>query len=83
MERLKAGLEADVRQMQSDLDRTVLIHRVQFETEFSALREIWSKVAAARSTMGLVRPSATTSAPAALLWAAIFGQPERFTSTGP
>lgn len=54
--RLRTELESDIRKMQSALDRTVVIHRAQFEIEFAALRDIWTKVAAVRASMGTVRP---------------------------
>jgi len=56
LEHLRTELETKIRTLQAALDRTILVHRVQFEAEFAALREIWSKVAAVRASMGLVRP---------------------------
>jgi len=56
LEGLRSELEGEVRRLQAALDRTVLVHRVQFETEFTILRDIWAKVAAVRASMGLVRP---------------------------
>jgi len=56
LEHLRTELETKMRTLQAALDRTILVHRVQFEAEFAALREIWSKVAAVRASMGLVRP---------------------------
>ena len=54
--RLKSELEGEIRTLQTSLDRTVFIHRTQFETEFTALRDIWAKVASVRAKMGTVRP---------------------------
>jgi hypothetical protein len=54
--RLKTELEADIRTLQAALDRTIFVHRAQFDTEFAALRDIWGKVATVRATMALIRP---------------------------
>lgn len=56
VERLRTQLETEIRKLQNELDRTILVHRVHFETEFAALRDIWAKVAALRSSMASVRP---------------------------
>ena len=53
---VRTRLDGKIRAMQANLDRTVLVHRVHFETEFTALREMWDKVAAVRSTLSKVRP---------------------------
>ncbi len=58
-------LESDRRRYSEQLERVhgqlekaVHVHRVQFETEFNALSEIWAKLSAVRATMGEVRPVA-------------------------
>jgi hypothetical protein len=56
MARLKTELQGEIHTLQAVLNRTVFVHRTQFETEFAALRDIWAKVAGVRATMGLVRP---------------------------
>lgn len=56
LERLKTELEREVRSLQTALDRTIFVHRAQFDTEFAALRDIWAKVAEVRAKMGMVRP---------------------------
>lgn len=56
IQRLRTELEADIRKLQNELDRTIVVHRVHFETEFAALRDIWARVAAVRSSMASVRP---------------------------
>ena len=61
LERLKAELERKVRTLQTALDRTIFVHRAQFDTEFSAMRDIWAKVVAVRGTMVALRPSGSTA----------------------
>ena len=63
-------LEADRRRyneqlerIRGDLEKTTHVYRVQFETEFKTLSEIWKTVAAVRSTMGRVRPIARIANP--------------------
>ena len=41
---------------QNELDRTILVTKVHFETEFSALKESFQKLAEVRLTMAGVRP---------------------------
>ena len=41
---LKAEQDTDVKRLQAALERTVFVHRVQFETEFAAMKAIWEKV---------------------------------------
>ncbi len=54
LSRLSGELEAMNRRLQADLDKTVHVHRVQFETEFKGLVEIWRSACAVRSAiMGL------------------------------
>ena len=59
MERLKNELERASKQVQGEIDKTVFVHRVQFETEFKALTDIWAKVAHVRGEMSHLRPSFT------------------------
>ena len=56
LERFKTELDRSTRQLQANVDRTVFVGRVHFETEFKALADIWSKVAAMRASMAVVRP---------------------------
>ncbi len=49
LERLKGELEFERQRVQAQLDRTVYVHRVQFEKEFSALSEIWLRIAELRA----------------------------------
>ena len=58
LERFKNQLDQSTRLLQAQVDRTVFVGRVHFETEFKALSDIWAKVAAVRATMGQVRPMA-------------------------
>ncbi len=57
LERVRAELEASNRRVQAELDKTVFVHRIQFETEFNALSDVWEKLAAVRSTMSVLRPA--------------------------
>jgi hypothetical protein len=56
LERVRSELEASRRMLQAELDKTVHVHRIQFETEFQALADIWAKLAAVRSAMAALRP---------------------------
>jgi hypothetical protein len=58
LERLRSELETSRRMLQAELDKALHVHRVQFETEFRVLAEIWAKLAALRSAMGALRPMA-------------------------
>ena len=58
--RLKAEQDADVKRLQAVPERTVFVHRAQFETEFAAMKTIWERVIAARGTMASLRPTAST-----------------------
>lgn len=55
VESVKQDFEAANRHLQAQLDRTVFVHRIQFETEFKALSEIWQQLSAARGLMGHLR----------------------------
>lgn len=46
----------ELERVHGELEKAVHVHRVQFETEFGALSEIWAKLSAVRATMGEVRP---------------------------
>ena len=54
LERVRSELEASRRMLQAELDQVILVHRVQFETEFRVLADIWAKLAVLRSA-GLQR----------------------------
>jgi hypothetical protein len=56
LERFRSELEASHRVLQGELDKTIHIHRVQFETEFRVLSDIWAKLSVLRSAMGGIRP---------------------------
>ena len=60
-ERFKSELEQLRRRFQGEIDKTVFVHRVQFETEFSAMRDIWARVMNVRGTMAALRPTASTA----------------------
>src|SRR5260221_7098450 len=63
LESLKGKLEGANKRIQAELDKTVYVHRVQFETEFKALSGIWAKVAAVRSALAEFRPQLEIVAP--------------------
>jgi hypothetical protein len=63
LEALRSDLDRSTRHFQSHIDRTVYVHRVQFETEFRLLTDIWSKVSLVRRTMLAVRPIVSTAPP--------------------
>jgi hypothetical protein len=42
--------------LQAELDKRVYVYRVQFETKFKALSEIWGKITELRSDMAAIRP---------------------------
>jgi hypothetical protein len=59
LERVRAESEAANRRIQAELDRTTFVHRVQFETEFATLSDLWIKLAAVRARMDALRPRVT------------------------
>jgi len=63
MERVRSELETSRRMLQAELDKTIHVHRVQFETEFRVLADIWAKLAILRSAMGALRPAMDVVAP--------------------
>lgn len=56
LEALKSKLEGMNKKVQAELDKTVYVHRVQFETEFKALSDIWNKVSTVRQALAGLRP---------------------------
>ena len=59
--RLKTEQDAEIKRLQARIDRTVLVHRVHFETEFAAQKNIWEKLMATRGTMASLRPTFSTA----------------------
>jgi hypothetical protein len=57
IERLKSDLERQHRLLQGEIEKTIFVTRVHFETEFRALAEIWRHVARTRAAMSNLRPS--------------------------
>src|SRR5471030_2909599 len=55
---IQGDLEQANRRLQAYFDKALHVHRIQFETEFAAMKTIWEKVMAVRSTMASLRPSA-------------------------
>lgn len=56
LEELKSKFEAANQRIQTELDKTLVVHRVQFETEFKALSDIWARVSAVRGTLATPCP---------------------------
>lgn len=56
LEKLKSSFEAVNKRMQAELDKTVHVHRVQFETEFKALSDIWARLSTVRSSLAVSSP---------------------------
>jgi hypothetical protein len=63
LEALKSRLEGVNKKIQSELDKTVFVHRIQFETEFKALSEIWAKIVAVRASLAALRPQLEVNPP--------------------
>jgi hypothetical protein len=59
LERVKTELERTSREWQAQLDKAVHVHRVQFETEFKALSDLWASLSRVRAAFGAVRPIAS------------------------
>ncbi len=57
LERVRSELETSRRMLQAELDKVIHVHRVQFETEFRVLSDIWTKLAVLRSAMRDLRPA--------------------------
>ena len=58
LERLRTELQESTRRFQAAVDRTLHVHRLHFETEFAATKDIWRRLAKVRAKMGNVRPVA-------------------------
>jgi hypothetical protein len=56
LEALKFRWEGMNKRVQAELDKTVYVHRVQFETEFKALTDIWNRISDARSALAALGP---------------------------
>lgn len=61
LERLKAEIEAKNKEFQGRVDKTIRVHRVQFETEFNALKDVWATLCRLRGVFGLLRPIMSTA----------------------
>jgi hypothetical protein len=57
LQRLTSTYEAANKSVQAELDKRSHVYRVQFETEFKALSEIWGKITDLRSDMAGIRPA--------------------------
>jgi hypothetical protein len=54
---LKADLEASMRVLQAEIDKTIVVTKVHFETEFEAYKIVFAKLAEMRIQFGGLRPS--------------------------
>ena len=57
MAQMKTDLEASMRVLQSEIDRTILVTKVHFETEFEAYKTVFAKLAEMRLQLAGLRPS--------------------------
>jgi hypothetical protein len=55
LEEMKTAFERETRRLQADLDKTVFVHRLHFETEFRALRRVWRSLSRVRGNANRVR----------------------------
>ena len=56
LESLKGELEESHRRLQAELDNTIHVHRIQFETELKALTTVWEGLARTRRAIASLRP---------------------------
>ena len=56
LERLKHDMERASRRLQGDIDKTLFVHRIHFEAEFRALRQVWRRLSQLRNHMATLRP---------------------------
>ena len=57
MAQMKTDLEASMRVLQSEIDKTILVTKVHFETEFEAYKIVFAKLAEMRLQLAGLRPS--------------------------
>jgi hypothetical protein len=57
MAKMKTDLEASMRVLQSEIDKTILVTKVHFETEFEAYKTVFAKLAEMRLQLAGLRPS--------------------------
>jgi hypothetical protein len=56
LERVKSELEHTRHELQARLDKTVYVHKMQWDVEFAAVSELWTKVTEVRFAFLRVRP---------------------------
>jgi len=56
IEHLRAQYGRETEQLKTQLEKTVFVSRVHFETEFKALAEIWRNIADVRASISELRP---------------------------
>ena len=63
IERLRSSLDRSNRQVQAELEKTIFVTRVHFETEFKALADIWRHLARVRAAMENLRTAVDALSP--------------------
>jgi hypothetical protein len=57
LEGYKAELDTSKRLLQADIDKTILVTKVHFETEFNALKDVFAKLAELKLLFASLRPT--------------------------
>jgi hypothetical protein len=56
IEGVKSTYSSEIERLRSELSKTVLVHKLQFETEFQSYREMWEKLLVVRNRSLELRP---------------------------
>lgn len=56
VEKVRTDYALQIEHMKSDLSKTIHVHKLQFETEFHAFKEIWEKLLVVRNRTLTLRP---------------------------
>ncbi len=57
MAKMRTDLEASMRLLQAEIDKTILVTKVHFETEFEAYKAVFARLSEVRIQFGGLRPS--------------------------
>jgi hypothetical protein len=57
LEEIKSKFEAVNQRLQAELDKTLHVHHLHFETEFKALTDIWAKLSGLRTALAASTPT--------------------------
>jgi hypothetical protein len=57
MAKVRTDLEASMRLLQAEIDKTILVTKVHFETEFEAYKAVFARLSEVRLQFGGLRPS--------------------------